>query len=174
MELFNGGSDIGLLLLRVFVGAIMVVHGYPKLFRAASRAQTIQFMKSVGVPPALTLSAALIEVVAGLGLVVGLLTPVAAVLVAAEMAGTTVLSQKKLGKKLTLGYELDLAYMFGALTLMFAGPGSVSVDSAVGLVVPTVWVAALGIVAAAVLIVALGTRMFVRQVPTESTRVQQP
>src|SRR3972149_26311 len=90
MALFPESVDLATLVLRVFLGAIFIIHGFPKLFRAEARAQTIGFMKSVGIPPALTLAASLLEFFGGLGLLVGLLTQVAALLLALELVGTTI------------------------------------------------------------------------------------
>ncbi len=120
--------DLGLLLMRLFLGGIMMLHGYPKLFKAKSRQETIMFMKGVGIPPALVLAVGVLEFFGGLGLVVGLLTQVAALLIAIEMVGTTILSRTKLDKKLFLGYELDLAYLFMALALLLQGAGGWSLD----------------------------------------------
>jgi len=56
-----------------------------------------------------------------------------AALIALEMVATTIFSKTKLGKKLVLGYELDLAYLVIALLVLFVGPGAWSVDRLLGL-----------------------------------------
>ena len=149
MVLFPGSTDAAALVLRVFLGAILMVHGFPKLFKPKERSQTIAFMRGVGVPVPLTVAASLLEFFGGLGLVVGLLTEVVATFVALEMVGTTILSRTKLGKKLILGYELDLSYLTAAVALVFLGPGAWSLDGALGIVVEPIWLAlAVGLVAA--------------------------
>ncbi|HEX9340193.1 MAG TPA: DoxX family protein [Thermoplasmata archaeon] len=128
-------------MLRVFLGAIMMVHGFPKVFDSEKRTQTIAYMERLGVPAPLTLTAGALEFFGGLGLVVGFLTQVAATFIALEMVGTTILSRTKMGKKLVLGYELDLSYLATAVALVFLGAGAWSLDGALGIVVAPLWLA---------------------------------
>jgi len=159
VALFPESVDLATLALRVFLGAIFIIHGFPKLFRAEARAQTIGFMKSVGIPPALTLAASLLEFFGGLGLLVGLLTEVAALLIALEMVGTTILSRAKMGKKLVLGYELDLAYLVGAVAVVLLGSGAWSLDRVLGIAVPPLWLAVAGGLAIAFAAIVVGLRI---------------
>ncbi len=116
------------LVVRLFLGPLMMAHGYPKVFDPKRRLQTVDFMKTKGVRPFLSLSAGLIEFFGGLGVLVGLLTQVAASFIFIEMVGTTLLSRSRLGKKFMGGYELDLLYAGVALALLFLGPGVFSLD----------------------------------------------
>lgn len=125
--------DWGPLVLRLFLGIIMMVHGFPKLFVAQSREGTLGWLKSMGIPPALGILVGILEFLGGLGLVLGLLTQPVALLIVVEMIGTTILSKTKMGKKLVLGYELDLAYLAMALALVLLGPGRLSIDRVLGL-----------------------------------------
>ena len=159
MALFPESVDLAALALRVFLGAIFIIHGFPKLFRAEARTQTIGFMKSVGIPPALTLAASLLELFGGLGLLVGLLTEVAALLIAIEMVGTTILSRAKMGKKLVLGYELDLAYLVGAVAVVLVGPGAWSLDRGLGIAVHPLWLAVVAGLAIAFAVLVIGLRV---------------
>lgn len=117
--------------LRLAVGIAFIFHGYPKL-TGQSRAQTLQYMKGIGVPGSLVTLAALLEFLGGIGLVVGFLTQIIGILIFLEMIGTTIISKKKLGKKYMLGYELDIVYMAAALSLALLGPGTLSIDSIIG------------------------------------------
>jgi putative oxidoreductase len=123
MVLFQGIPDWGLLVLRFFLGFIMMAHGFPKLFVAKGREGTLGWLKSMGIPPVLGILVGVLEFFGGLGFIFGLLTQVAALLIVVEMIGTTILSKTKMGKKLVLGYELDLAYLAMALALVLLGPG---------------------------------------------------
>ncbi len=134
MVLFPTLPDAGLLILRLFLGLVMIYHGSPKLFKPAMRGQVIGGMKSMGVPVGLTVIASLIEFLGGLGLVLGLLTQLAAFFIFVEMIGTTVLSKRKMGRKFMGGYELDVAYFAVGLALVFLGPGALSIDHLLGLV----------------------------------------
>ena len=84
-------------------------------------------------PPAATVGAALTEFVGGIALIIGFLIPVAALLIAVEMVGTTIFSKFKLHKNFLLGYELDIAYLGGALTLFLLGGGPLSIDAVLGI-----------------------------------------
>lgn len=117
--------------LRLAVGISFIFHGYPKL-RGQSRVQTLQFMKSIGIPGVLVNLVALLEFLGGIGLVVGFLTQFIGILIFLEMIGTTILSKTKLGKKYMLGYELDVAYLAMALSLVFLGSGTLSIDQLLG------------------------------------------
>lgn len=148
-------QDIGLLLLRVFLGLIMVVHGLPKL-AGPVRKQMREAMSQLGVPKPLFDLAGLLEFVGGLALILGLLTRVAALLFALQMVGTIVLYLTKLGKMVPPpemlhqmvsgsrrvmrgflagvgGWEFDLLILGAALLLLTTGAGSISVDMLLGL-----------------------------------------
>ncbi len=111
----------------------MIAHGYPKLFNTQARGQALGGMKSMGVPPGLTVIASLIEFLGGLGLVLGFLMQWAAIFIFLEMIGTTVLRKRKMGHKLIGGYELDVSYLAIALALVLLGPGGLSLDRFLGL-----------------------------------------
>jgi uncharacterized membrane protein YphA (DoxX/SURF4 family) len=126
-EIIAGVGFLAALPLRLVLGAAFVAHGYPKLNRKA-----IEGMKGIGVPPAAGAAAALTEFVGGIALIIGFLTPLAALLIALEMVGTTLLSKFRMKKKFLLGYELDIAYFGGALTLLLLGAGPLSIDAFLG------------------------------------------
>lgn len=128
LEIFASMGILAALPLRLALGAAFVEHGYPKLSGAGAK-QTREFMKTVGVPPAVTTLTALLEFFGGIALIVGFLTPIAGSLLALEMVGTTILSKTKLQKKYFGGYELDIAYLAVALTLTFLGGGPFSLDA---------------------------------------------
>ncbi|HKZ93081.1 MAG TPA: DoxX family protein [Candidatus Bathyarchaeia archaeon] len=118
--------------LRLALGVAFVFHGYPKLFGPGAK-QTRDYMKTVGVPPLLTTLTALLELLGGIALVIGFLTPIVGILIAFEMVATTFLSKAKLQKKSMLGYELDIAYLAMALALVVLGGGPTSLDTLLGL-----------------------------------------
>lgn len=130
-EAFTAQADIGILALRIFLGVLLAYHGYPKL--TSHRKQTMGWLSSMGIPGASGPLVGLLELVGGLFLVFGFLTPIVGILLTLEFIGTTILSKSKLGKKLLLGYELDLLYLAGALALVFLGGGAYSLDRLLGL-----------------------------------------
>lgn len=124
--------DLAALALRLVAGVGFMFHGRPKLF-GESRKQTIGYMKSVGIPSALTISVAILEFIGGLFLILGVLTRLTSGLLALEMIGTTILSATRLKKKYILGYELDTAYFAIFLSVALLGAGVYSLDNLFGI-----------------------------------------
>jgi len=124
--------DLTVLILRLIAGTAFVIHGYPKLV-GGSRGQTIDIMKSIGVAPTLTTAIALLELVGGVFVILGILTRLVTGLLALEMVATIILLALRLKKKYILGYELDLAYLAIFLGLALLGGGAYSLDELLGL-----------------------------------------
>ncbi|MGA8858071.1 MAG: DoxX family protein [Candidatus Bathyarchaeia archaeon] len=121
------------LLLRVWVGANFVAHGYPKLGKA--KAQTLQWTKSLGVPTIATYLAIILEFFGGLSLIIGFIVPIVAFFIALEMVGAILLKKTKM-KAPYMGqnsYEIDITYLMLAIALLVLGAGLLSVDSFLGL-----------------------------------------
>ena len=121
------------LLLRVWVGANFVAHGYPKLGKA--KAQTLQWTKSMGVPTVATYLAIILEFFGGLSLIIGFLVPLVGFCIVLEMAGAIVLKKTKM-KATYMGqnsYEIDITYLMLAIALIVLGAGVFSVDLLLGL-----------------------------------------
>jgi putative oxidoreductase len=131
--------DIGLLILRIVLGLGLAAHGSQKLFGwfgGHGIAGTGGFFDSMGFRPGKVMAvvAGLGEAAGGLGLALGMLTPLSAALVIATMLvaifgvhihnGFFVMKQ---------GYEYNLTLIAGALALAFVGPGRISVDGVAGL-----------------------------------------
>ncbi|MFO0611056.1 MAG: DoxX family protein [Polyangiaceae bacterium] len=121
-------SDIGLLVVRVAVGAALMVHGFPKI------QNPMAWMGADGPPSVLQLIAAVSEFVGGLGLVTGFLTPVACIGIVATMGYAAYTHASKGDPWIGKGgpsYELAGIYLAGALACLVAGPGRLSLDRAV-------------------------------------------
>jgi uncharacterized membrane protein YphA (DoxX/SURF4 family) len=122
-------SDLGLLVLRVAIGAAMLQAGLIKAFDFAS---AIEFMETSGWRMS-TFAAYLVtgtEVVGGIGLLLGLLTPLAACGVIAAMidawavnvSGAAIWSDP---------FNVPFLAAFAATALLFTGAGAYSVDAKV-------------------------------------------
>ena len=137
--------DVGLLIVRIVVGLLFVGHGTQKLFGwfgGHGINGTAGFMDSLGFRPAKPAAVAggLAETAGGLLLAVGLLNPLAAVLIIGMMITAGVAAHAPNGLwGHNGGYELPLVYVAVAAGLAFAGPGIVSVDALTGMEV-TGWV----------------------------------
>jgi putative oxidoreductase len=127
--------EYGLLLLRVVVGLLFAGHGAQKLFGwfgGGGPAGTAAFFASVGYrwPAALAVVAGLSELGGGLLLAAGLLTPLAAFLLATVMLNaiaTVVYPKGLLG-----GWELELTLLTVVVAVAATGPGELSLDDAFG------------------------------------------
>ncbi|WP_431957530.1 DoxX family protein [Nocardia lijiangensis] len=126
-------SDIGLLILRVVFGGLLAAHGAQKLFGWFSgyglEATQASFEKMGYNPGELfgTL-AGLTEIVGGLMLVAGVLTPLAAAIVLGTMLNAI---NATWGPGLFGQGGWEMALLFGAVaaTLGFTGPGKFSLDA---------------------------------------------
>ena len=90
-------------------------------------------MKSMGWPGWMMGFAGVAEFFGGLGLILGLLTPIVAVLAALWMLGTTWFARAKLKKKYQGGWELDITLMLAALAVAALGSGVFSLDHVLGI-----------------------------------------
>lgn len=130
--------DIALLLIRVTVGGTLAAHGAQKLFAwfgGHGLAGTAGFLESLsfrpGRPYAWLLGGA--ELIGGLALAFGLLTPLAVTVVAAVMVGAIAAVHRDKGFFAQAGgYEYPLALLAAALAVAFAGAGTYSLDNALG------------------------------------------
>lgn len=124
--------DVGLTIVRVVVGLLFAAHGAQKLFAwfgGYGLEGTAGFMGQLRYrhPRAAALAAGVFETGAGLSLVLGLLTPLAAAVIIGVMLNSIVAAKLRSG--LIDGYELDLVYATVAAGLAFTGAGAVSVDN---------------------------------------------
>ena len=127
--------DVGLLILRVVVGALFVAHGTQKLFGwfgGYGIDTTAGFMSSLRYrkPRLAALGAGAVEAGAGLLLASGFFTPLAAAGIIGVMINA--IASAKWSQGLFGGYELDLAYLVSAVALAFTGGAAYSIDRALG------------------------------------------
>ena len=129
---FLDSTDVASLVLRLFIGILFVVHGWPKI---RNPKQAAAWVKSTGWAWAAGFAYAFtfLEFFGGIALVIGFLTRIVAILFVLQMIATTVFARAKLGKKLMGGWETDLLFLVGALALVFLGAGAWSVDALLGL-----------------------------------------
>ncbi len=123
-------AEIALLVARVALGVILVAHGWQK-FDEWTVAGTASSFQEMGIP-ASSLAAPFVtgvEVIGGLALIVGVFTPVVAVLNMLNMLGALVLVHAQNGVFVgNGGYELVLALFAGLITITALGAGRFSVD----------------------------------------------
>lgn len=128
--------DTALLVLRVTVGVTMALHGYGKFFQGGRIPGTAGWFDSMGMRPGkvMALMAASTEVGAGLGLAVGMLTP----LMAAGIVGLMIVAGWTVHRKegffiVKSGWEYNMILAVAAVGVAMLGPGTYSLDHAFGL-----------------------------------------
>lgn len=131
-SLFGVNTSLASLILRLAVGALFMVHGYPKL-GSKQRKEGAAWMKSTGMPGGMIAFAGTAEFFGGLALILGILTPIVAVLAALWMLSTTWFARSKLKKKYMGGWELDVTLLLAALTIAALGSGVFSIDHLLGI-----------------------------------------
>jgi putative oxidoreductase len=135
---WNGGADLGMLLLRFAVGGLFFAHGAQKVFGlwgGQGISRTTEHLAGhgfVGQASTLAWTLGVVELVAGAFLVLGLLTPVAAgallsiKIVAVAVKWGTVPLYAALSPD---ALELDILLGVGAAALLFTGAGRIALDN---------------------------------------------
>jgi putative oxidoreductase len=119
--------DCGITVLRITIGAVFVAHGLQKLQHFSD---TVNGFVGMGIPKAAAYYAIFAEPIGGVLLVLGLLTRVGAILLAAVMAGAFVKVHGKNGFFLQKGgYEYVLVLFAANVALLLAGSGPLAVDN---------------------------------------------
>jgi putative oxidoreductase len=134
--------DVGLLILRLGVGVAFSLHGFQKLFGwfgGGGIDGTAGWFRSLGFGggrPAAVL-AGVSEIGGGLGLAVGLFTPLAAAAVIGTMTVAAYVNGTDNGFwSVSKGWELNGYLVVVAWALATTGPGALSLDAALGSPVP--------------------------------------
>ena len=122
-------TDLGLLILRIGVGAAMVQAG---LIKALDFSTTTGFMESGGwsLPTIAALMVIVAETAGGIGLILGLLTPLAACAVVGAMICAWAVNVSE-GAFWSEPFNVPFLLFIGAATLLFTGAGAFSVDARV-------------------------------------------
>ncbi len=127
------GHDLGLLLLRIAVGLTISAHGSQKLFGwfdGPGLTATGQGFEAMGYPSGKTMAviAGLSETFGGLGLALGLLTPLAGAAVLGTMINAVFAVHWDGGFFAPEGFEYPMLIGLGAASLALTGPGRYAVD----------------------------------------------
>jgi putative oxidoreductase len=123
------------LVARVWMGANMIVHGYPKLKNIKETAKETK--RTLGIPAKATYTAAVLEFFGGIFLIIGLIVPIVALFFAFFMIANVIMKRRKMNAAYIApgkaSYEIDITYLIISLILIVIGAGSLSIDSAIGL-----------------------------------------
>lgn len=127
--------SIGLLLIRLVIGVLFIGHGAQKLFGwfgGYGLKGTGNWMDSLGLKPGMTMAllAGLTELIGGILFTLGLLTPLAGLMIAATMVIAIVKVHRPNGLWSTQnGYEYNLTLLAVAIGIALIGPGQYALDA---------------------------------------------
>jgi putative oxidoreductase len=122
-------NEIGKVILRIVVGLTFFIHGLSKFQGGISN--TVGFFDSLGLPGFTAYVVALVELIGGIALILGLGTRIVTLLFALIMIGaifTAKLSAGFLGNGQMAGYELDLVLLAASIYFVFADGSQLSLD----------------------------------------------
>jgi putative oxidoreductase len=122
--IMNTAFSYGLLPIRIMAGIVFIAHGIPKFYGVSGG---FGFFQSINLPPELFLPIALLEVIGGLAILLGVVTRIASLLFILEMTGAIVFV--KLSKGFVGGYEFELLLISICISLVLVGPGRISIEN---------------------------------------------
>lgn len=130
--------NLALLVLRVAAGAVMLAHGINHIFGGGKIAGTARWFESLGMRPGPVHAwlASVTEIVAGAGLVVGLLTPFGGAGIVGVMLVAWITNHRGNGFFIFRpgeGWEYVMTLTVVGLVLATVGPGEWSLDHALDL-----------------------------------------
>jgi len=142
MSLFATKGGVPALILRLVLGFVMFAHGSQKVlgwFGGTTLPVTLNmFTEKMHMPLPLAIAVIAAEFLGGLGLIVGLLTRIAAFGILCDMVGAIALVHWKFGlfmnwfgKQAGEGFEYHLLVIAMCIALVILGAGAVSLDSAI-------------------------------------------
>lgn len=135
-SILNRGRPLAPLVLRVVLGGLFIWHGIDKFDAGISMIEDMFTMWGVPVPGLTAPLTAVVEIVAGVMLVLGLGTRIAAMALSVVMVGALIYVKQDLGiisSEPMPGAELDLALLAGLVAILVLGPGQFSADHQVGI-----------------------------------------
>jgi putative oxidoreductase len=130
---FADQAEWGLLALRLAIGAIFIVHGWPKVTGARGMAAAMGGGEAKPVMVGVLTLQGIVEIGGGILMILGVLTQLVALAFAIIMIGAIVLkgTQWRTGfmAQQTTGWEFDLVLLAGNILLFLTGPGEIAIQS---------------------------------------------
>ncbi len=145
--------NLGLLVFRCAIGAVMLAHGYNHIWGGGKIAGTAGWFESLGMKPGVLHAwvASIAELVGGLALVLGLLTPLAGAMVIGTMSVALITNHRGNGFFIFRpgeGWEYVMTLIAAGFLLSTVGAGQWSLDDAFEIFQPPgaagLWIALVG------------------------------
>ena len=123
LDSFAQYGDTGLFILRLAIAIIFIYHSIPKLKNAKGMSAM------VGMPAGMIMILGIIELLSGLGLLLGIYMGLSALLLSIVMIGAIGMKTMKWNTPFSamdkMGWEFDLILLAGSLAILLGGGGSV-------------------------------------------------
>jgi putative oxidoreductase len=133
----NRLAEFAPLVVRLIAGIIMAAHGLQKLQAGPANFGGLLAQLGVPLPTLMGYVVTLVEILGGILLIAGLFSRLAALLLTIDLVVAILLVKVNVGliapPQQGAGAELDLALIAGFLVILFAGPGSLSLDRMLGI-----------------------------------------
>ena len=146
--------DLGLLVFRCAIGAVMLAHGYNHVWGGGKIEGTAGWFESLGMRPGVLHAwlASVAELVAGIGLVLGLFTPLCGAAVIGTMSVALITNHRGNGFFIFRpgeGWEYVMTLIAAGFLLSTVGAGQWSLDDGLGIFQPMpgaagLWIALIG------------------------------
>ena len=118
-------NDVGLLLLRIAIAIVFLYHGLPKLSKSKAMSQMM------GMPAGMIFMFGIFEVLASLGIALGIYTQLSALVLAIVMVGAIGMKMMKWNVPFAAmdktGWEFDLILLAANLVILVNGGGGIAV-----------------------------------------------
>ncbi len=129
------------LLMRIWFGANMMIHGFPKVVQTGQVAQMMAgwmgMQDKKGPVTAMVSTAAILEFFGGIFMIVGLIVPVVALFYVIFFGSIIIMKRFKMKSKYidvaNPSYEIDALYLMLAIVLLVLGAGAFSLDAMIGI-----------------------------------------
>jgi putative oxidoreductase len=123
------------LVVRIWVGTNMMIHGYSKLRNMKQAAEETK--QTLGIPVGATYTATILEFLGGLLLIIGLIVPIIGLFFAIFMIANVIMKKRRMNAAYIApgkaSYEIDITYLILSIILIVLGAGTLSVDSVIDL-----------------------------------------
>ena len=126
MNFLDRMQPLGLLVLRIALGAVMIAHGYQKVFGGMQHFQ--QMLHGLGIPTWMAYLTAAAEFGGGILVTVGILTRFAAFAILIDMLVAITKVHLHHGLVGPVGFEFPMGMAAIAFSLIFTGAGPISID----------------------------------------------
>ena len=127
MNFLNRLHPLGLLVLRLALGAVMIAHGYQKIF--GGMPQFMQMLQHMGIPAWMGYLTVAAEFGGGILLVAGFLTRLAALAIFIDMVVAIIMVHLHNGLfSKNGGFEFPMVCAAIAFSLIWSGAGPIAID----------------------------------------------